>query len=41
LKEDKPRMVQERDKIARENTWDQKANLVSQKLAEALAKRRR
>ena len=41
LQEDKPRMVQERDKIARENTWNKKADFVSQKLAEALAKWRR
>jgi len=40
LQEDKPRMIQERDKIARENTWDQRANFVSQKLAEELTRRR-
>ena len=39
LQEDSSRMIQERDKIARENTWDQRANFVSQKLAEELSKR--
>lgn len=39
LTEDAPQSKRERDKIARENTWHQRAHFVSEKLAEALAKK--